>query len=81
MTKKEFQKFYLLFTELVKQEVNDEYVMNASAHLVDYCGGCELELHPTCLMWGDEMTLINSLCRRFAFSFEIRLYEGTLIIR
>lgn len=81
MTKAEFQKFYLLFTKLVKQEVNNEYVMNASAHLVDYCGGYELELHPNCLMWGDEMALINSLCRRFALAFEIHLYDGALIIR
>lgn len=81
MTKKEFQKFYPLFTLLVKQYCNGEYVMNASAHLIDYCGGYELELHPDCLIWGDEMSLINSLCRKFAVSFEIRLYEGALIIR
>ena len=81
MTKTEFQKFYHLFTVLVKQTVNEEYVMNASAHLIDYCGGYELELHPECLMWGDEMSLINSLCRRFALSFEIHLSEGALIIR
>ena len=80
MTKQEFQKFYLLFTKLVKQEVNDEYCMNASAHLVDYCGGYELELHPDCLMWGREFVLIESLCNLFALSFEVRMSKGVLII-
>ena len=81
MTKNEFQKFYLLFTKLVKQDVNGEYCMNASAHLVDYCGGYELELHPNCLMWGREFALIESLCNRFAISFEVRMSKGALIIR
>lgn len=81
MTKNQFQKFYLLFTKLVKQDVSGEYCMNASAHLIDHCGGYELELHPDCLMWGPEFCLIESLCYRFRLSFEIRMYNGSLIIR
>lgn len=81
MTKKEFQKFYLLFTKLVKQEVNNEYAMNASAHLIDYCGGYELELHPNCLMWGAEFVMIQALCDKFALAFEVHLRSGALIIR
>lgn len=81
MTKKEFSHFYYFFTSLIKQEVNDQYVMNASCHLVDYCGGYELELHPSCLMWGSELTLLSSLCDRFAVSLEVHLYDGKIIIR
>lgn len=80
MTKEMFCKFYRLFTSLVKQEVNDEYVMNASAHLVDYCGGYVLELHPSCLMWGKEFVLLEALCDRFALSMEITLYNGKISI-
>ena len=81
MTKKEFQKFYLLFTKLVKQEVNNEYCMGASAHMIDYCGGYELELHPECLMWGYEFVLLEGLCHRFALSLEVHFWSGALIIR
>lgn len=81
MTKKEFQKFYLLFTKLVKQEVCNEYCMNASAHLVDHCGGYELELHPDCLMWGSELALIESLAARFCHTFVCDFRKGQLIIR
>lgn len=81
MTKEVFQKFYNMFTKLVKQEVNNEYVMNASAHIIDYCGGYELVIRPDCLMWGDEFVMIQALCNRFALSFEIRIYCGELIVR
>ena len=81
MTKNVFIKFYDVFTSLVRQNVLDEYVMNASAHLIDHCGGYELELHPDCLMFGEEIVLINSLCNRFQLCFEIRVYSGTFIIR
>lgn len=81
MTKEVFQKFYNLFTALVKQEVNGQYCLNASAHLIDHCGGYELELHPDCLMWGAEFSLINALCDKFGLAFEVRLYDGRLTIR
>lgn len=81
MTRNEFQKFYLLFTQLVKQEVNGEYCMNASAHLIGHCGGYELELHPDCLMWGSEFVLLQGLCDRFRVSLEVHIYNGALIIR
>ena len=81
MTKEMFSKFYSLFTSLVKQEVNGEYVMNASAHLIGHCGGYELELHPDCLLWGDEFVLLQGLCSRFGFAFEVYIYDGKIIIR
>lgn len=81
MTKNEFQKFYLLFTKLVKQEVNREYCMNASAHLVDHCGGYELELRPTCIIWGEELALIQALASRYCHAFVCDFKEGLLTIR
>lgn len=80
MTKEMFSKFYDIFTSLIKQEVNDQYVMNASCRLVNYCGGYELELHPSCLMWGKELVLLSSLCDRFAISMEVMLCNGTISI-
>ena len=81
MTKNVFIQFYDVFTSLVKQFVLDNYVMNASAHLIGNCGGYELELHPDCLMFGEEVVLINSLCNRFLLTCEIYMYSGKIIIR
>ena len=81
MTKEVFVKFYKVFAQLIDQRVNDTYCMQASAHLIDHCGGYELELHPKCLLWGRELALINALCDKFALSFECRMYDGRLTIR
>lgn len=78
MTKDLFIEFYDLFTSLVKQEVNDEYCMNASCMMVDYCGGYCLEIRPNCLMWGDEMSILDALSRRLCVSMQIRMYEGVI---
>ncbi len=80
MTKEAFIQFYDLFTQLVKQDLGGEYVMNASARLVNYCGGYTLELHPHCMMWGDEIVLIQSLCHRFNHNLEVHLQAGLLLI-
>ena len=81
MTKEVFIKFYDIFTQVVKQEVCEEYCMNASAGIIDHCGGYTLELRPQCLMWGSEMSMIHSLCEHFYLSFEVHIYKGLLIIR
>lgn len=81
MTKEKFSKIYTLFTVLIKQEVNGEYVMGASAHLIGHCGGYELELHPDCLMWGDEFVALQAMCSRFGLACEVYIYEGKIIIR
>lgn len=81
MTKKEFSEFYAIFIKYVKQEVGGEYCMNASAHLIDHCGGYELELNPQCLMWGEEIAFITAIADRMALSFEIHFPEGRLTIR
>lgn len=80
MTKELFSKIYDLFTSLIKQEVNGQYVMNASARLIDHCGGYVLELHPQCLLWGDELVLLVALCSRFAVNCEVRMYDGMILI-
>lgn len=81
MTKEMFSKIYALFTSLIKQEVCGVYCMNASAHLIGHCGGYELELHPDCLMWGDEFVLLQGVCTRFGLACEVHMYNGTIIIR
>ena len=81
MTKEVFIKFYDIFTQVVKQDVCGEYCMNASAGIIDRCGGYTLELRPHCLMWGSEISMIHSLCQYFCLSFEIHLHRGLLIIR
>ena len=81
MTKQKFSKFYRLFTILVKQEVNNEYVMCASCHFIDHCGGYELQLRPECLMWGSEFALMQALCDRLSLSFEVHMSQGLLTIR
>lgn len=80
MTKDAFIKFYDLFTQVIKQGIGDEYCMNASAKFVNYCGGYALELHPSCLLWGDEIVLLQGLCHRFNHSLEIHMQSGLLII-
>lgn len=81
MTKEKFVEFYPIFTFCVKQIVNGEYIMNASAHLIDHCGGYELELHPECLMWSSEFVMIHALCDHHALSCEVYMRDGSIIIR
>lgn len=78
MTKDVFIKFYDLFTSLVKQEVNDEYCMNASCMMVDYCGGYCLEIRPDCLMWGSEFSLMYALAERFCLQMRVRMCDGVI---
>ena len=80
MTKQNFIKFYELFTQLVKQGVDGEYYMSASAKLVNYCGGYTLELHPQCLMWGSDFVLLEGLCHRFNLSLEVYMQAGVILI-
>lgn len=80
MTKEKFSKVYDLFTSLIKQEVNDQYVMGASCRFVNYCGGYSLVLRPSCLLWGKELALLSSLCDNLAISMEVYFDEGRIII-
>lgn len=80
MTREAFIKFYDLFTQVIKQEIGGEYCMNASAKFVNYCGGYALELHPHCMMWGNEIALLSELSYRFNHSLEVHLQAGLLLI-
>lgn len=80
MTKLEFSQFYEIFVQVVKQDVGGVYCLNASAELVDYCGGCALVLRPECIMWGAEVSMIHALSEKFCHSFEIDLQRGRFII-
>lgn len=78
MTKDVFSEFYDMFTKLVKQEVAGAYVMNASAGFVNYCGGYELVLRPSCIMWGPEIALLSALCEKYCLSCVINLQLGSI---
>ena len=80
MSKNEFVEFYEIFIKVVKQEVNGEYCMNASAGLVDYCGGCTLVLRPDMILWGAEVSMIHALCEKFCHTLEINMQQGSLTI-
>lgn len=80
MTKEKFSKVYDLFTTLVKQEVNEQYVMNASCRFIDYCGGYRLDIRPSCLMWGSELALLSALCDRLSISMEVYFDDGRISI-
>lgn len=81
MTKEVFIEFYPLFEYCVKQIVSGHYVMGASAHFIDHCGGYELELHPSCLLWSSEFVMIHALCEKYSLACEVYLHEGSIIIR
>lgn len=81
MTKKEFHKMFCYVRLLVAR--NDEVFisMNPSAHLIDHCGGYELELHPRYLMWEKEVSLIALIAERLTLSAEFHFSSGMIIIR
>ena len=80
MTKEIFIQFYDLFATFIRQEVNGDYVMNASCLFVDYCGGYCLELHPDCLMWGSDLSFMHALAERFCLSMCVRFNDGVINI-
>lgn len=81
MTKQEFHKMFCYVRLLVAR--NDEVFisMNPSAHLIDHCGGYELELHPRYLMWEKEVSLIALIAERLTLSAEFHFSRGMIIIR
>lgn len=80
MTKLEFAQFYEIFEKVVKQDVGGVYCINASAEIVDYCGGCTLVLRPDCILWGAEVLMLHALCEKFCHSLEIDLQRGRIKI-
>ena len=81
MSKKEFMKMFGLFSYVVADGHDDVLSYTPSAHLIDHCGGYELELHPDSIMWGDEISCLAMMADRLCCSMECRFPEGKIIIR
>ena len=81
MTKKEFKKMFDLFCGVVARDKEEVLSYTPSAHLIENCGGYELELHPSRIMWDREMTCLCAMADRLCQSVECRFWEGIIIIR
>lgn len=81
MTKNEFMKMFGLFSYVVANGHDDVLSYSPSAHLIDHCGGFELELHPNSIMWGGEVSCLALIVERMCCSMECRFPEGLIIIR
>lgn len=81
MTKYEFNKMFCYTRLLVTRNESEMIAMQPSAHLIDHCGGYELELHPKLLMWDKEIALLSLIADRLCLSLECHFSSGTIIIR
>lgn len=81
MTKREFNKVFSYVRLLVARNEEVFISMNPSAHLIDHCGGYELELHPQYLMWEREVALLAMIVERLSLSAEFMFHRGMIIIR
>lgn len=74
-------KMFQIFKSVVPSDSEDLLSYAPSAHLIDYCGGYELELHPSRLVWAREIICLCSMAERLCLSVECRFYDGSIIIR
>lgn len=81
MTKKDLNKVFSYVRLLVVRDEKQFVSMNPSAHLIDHCGGYELELHPKYLMWEKEVSLIALIAERLCCTAEFHFHRGMIIIR
>lgn len=81
MTREDFERMFSLFVDVIADDVDDLYSYAPSAHLINHCGGYELELQPSKIMWEIEMICLCSIADRLCCSVECRFYNGTIIIR
>ncbi|MBO5677574.1 MAG: hypothetical protein J6S02_05525 [Bacteroidaceae bacterium] len=81
MTKKEFEKMFRLFRDVVVSDEEDLLAYSPSAHFIENCGGYELELHPSRIMWEREIVCLCALADRMCCSVESRFWQGSIIIR
>lgn len=81
MTKKEFEKMFRLFRDVVVCDKEDLVSYTPSAHLIENCGGYELELHPSRIMWDREIQCLCAMADRLCNSVECRFWQGVIIIR
>lgn len=81
MTREDFERMFSLFVDVIAYDGDDVFSYAPSAHLIDHCGGYELEMHPSKIMWEGEMICLCSMADRLCFSVECRFRDGTIIIR
>lgn len=81
MTKAEFMKMFRLFVDVVTDDRKDLFCYAPSAHFIEVCGGYELELHPSRIMWSDEISSLCIMAERLCCSVECRFFDGSIIIR
>lgn len=81
MTKENFIKLFGLFSYVVANGFDDVLSYLPSAHLIDCCGGFELELHPYSIMWGNEIVCLCAIADKMCLSVECRFSDGSIIIR
>lgn len=81
MTKEKFMKLFGLFSYVVANGFDDVLSFSPSAHLIDHCGGYELELHPSALMWEHDMICLCAMAEKLCLAVECRFYDGSIIIR
>lgn len=81
MTKSQFNKMFCYTRLLVARDDSVFLSMQPSAHLIDHCGGYELELHPRFLMWDKEIALLSLIADRLCLSLECHFSDSSIIIR
>lgn len=81
MTKLEFNKMFCYTRLLVARSEEKFLSMQPSAHLINHCGGYELELNPKCLMWDQEIALLSLIADRLCLSLECHFSDSSIIIR
>lgn len=81
MTKDGFMMMFRLFADVITRDENDLFSYAPSAHLIDHCGGFELELHPSLIMWDREISCLCTMADKLCHSVECRFHEGLIIIR
>lgn len=81
MTKKELWKMFHLFAGVVVRDKDDLFSYAPSVHLIDHCGGYELELHPTFIMFERDIMSLCAMADKLCHTVECRFYDGSIIIR
>lgn len=74
-------KMFQLFKSVISDNSEDLLSYAPSAHLIDHCGGFELVLHPSRIMWDRDLSCLCSLAGKLCHSVECRFYDGSIIIR
>lgn len=81
MTKDQFNLMFRLFADVITRDREDLFSYAPSVHFIDNCGGYELELHPSSIMWDNELICLCSMADKLCHSVECRFYNGSIIVR